>query len=263
MSLLGVDKERCQKDGLCAEVCPAGLIGPGADGWPVVEAGAEGFCIDCGHCVAVCPARALTHDRLPSAGLEPAARLRPDAAATVDGLLRGRRSVREYQAEPVSRDILAGLLDTARFAPTAKNVQEVGWIVVENPGLTRRLAATALTWLKESGLFPRYVDLAEQGRDVVLRGAPHVILAHAPADNPWGVIDCAIALDQLDLAAAARGLGGCWAGLLIRALADCPPLAGMLPLPEGRQVQAALMLGWPRFRYSSVPPRKALDAIWL
>jgi nitroreductase/Pyruvate/2-oxoacid:ferredoxin oxidoreductase delta subunit len=263
MSLICVDKENCNRDGLCAQACPPGIIRMGEDGFPEVEKGAEDFCISCGHCVSVCMRGAMSHERLPMENFLPARRVKPEAAGEVAELMRGRRSVREFKDTPVDRHVLQELLDTARFAPTATNSQKVGWIMVEDPAATRRLAELGADWLRKANIFPRYVALLDRGRDMILRGAPHLVLAHAPADYAWGAIDCTIAATYLELAAAAHGLGACWAGLMIRAVAQHPPAAQALGLPEGRTVHAALMLGLPKYRYYLVPPRNKADVSWL
>jgi nitroreductase len=53
--------------------------------------------------------------------------------------LRTTGAVREFTADPVPREVLARILDTARFAPSGGNRQ--GWrvVVVEDPATRRRL----------------------------------------------------------------------------------------------------------------------------
>ncbi|MEJ2657168.1 MAG: nitroreductase family protein [Desulfobacterales bacterium] len=56
MSLLTADQELCQRDGICAEVCPTAIIEfKDKDAFPTLVDGGEKLCIRCGHCVAVCP----------------------------------------------------------------------------------------------------------------------------------------------------------------------------------------------------------------
>ena len=55
-------------------------------------------------------------------------------------LLLARRSIRRYKKTPVSRKVLAELLDVARCAPTGSNKQKVHWIVYSQQEKVRRLA---------------------------------------------------------------------------------------------------------------------------
>lgn len=262
MSLICLDRVNCRRDGICMEVCPAGVITADAEGYPVVKDGAEAFCNKCGHCVAACATGALSHERLPMIDFLPNRKPRPETVAEVEPLMLGRRSVRAYKDKPVEHALLARIIDVARRAPTAVNSQQVGWIMVEDPAKTRRLAELGMEWLRGAG-HPRYVELWDQGREVFLRGAPHVAVAHAPTGNAWGAADCAIALTYMELAAAAHGLGACWAGLLTRAASAHARVSEALELPQGRTVHGALMLGWPKYRYSLVPPRNAANVAWL
>lgn len=52
--------------------------------------------------------------------------------ARLNAFLRMRRSVREFKPDPVPREVLEGVLDAARYAPTASNRQDLGWIVVQD-----------------------------------------------------------------------------------------------------------------------------------
>ena len=91
MSLFEVDQKKCARDGICAAVCPIGII-EFRDRTPVPTADAETRCISCGHCVAVCPAAALSHCRMTPGdcqSLEAGWRLDPAsierAGAAIDG----------------------------------------------------------------------------------------------------------------------------------------------------------------------------------
>ena len=58
--LFYIDAEKCNRDGICVEACGRRLIEMGeADSVPTQIADAKELCINCGHCVAVCPSGAL------------------------------------------------------------------------------------------------------------------------------------------------------------------------------------------------------------
>ena len=45
--------------------------------------------------------------------------------------IKGRRSVRRFKPDPISRNVIEGLLDTAIWAPSAMNRQEWSFVVVQ------------------------------------------------------------------------------------------------------------------------------------
>jgi nitroreductase/NAD-dependent dihydropyrimidine dehydrogenase PreA subunit len=259
MSQITVDTDQCKRDGICVAVCPARSLVLNGDGFP--EEIPESRCILCGHCVAVCPCGALTHAGLPQEEFLPAARKLP-APEEIDSFLMSRRSVREFKDRPVARKTLETLLDVARRAPTASNSQKLHWIVVEDGASVHALSAEAMNCLRTSGMPAATLEQWDNGYDFILRGAPTVIVACAPADYGWGKQDCAIALTYLELAAEARGLGVCWAGYLTRVAELHAPLRQALAVPDGYVVCGGLMLGERKYSYKLVPPRKPLSVQW-
>ena len=261
MSQIAVNESLCRRDGVCVAVCPSLTLGKDANGFP--HEAVEGTCFSCGHCVAVCPNGALSHSGLPQDAELPASATLP-AAEAVDALLNGRRSVREFKDRPVSKETLEALLDIARRAPTAVNSQKLHWIVVPDAAKVSALSAESMNWLRRPNTnLPPFLAAWDRGYDGVMRGAPAAVVVCTPSDYEWGIADCAIALTFVEVAAEARGLGVCWAGLLARVAGMHPPLRALLGVPEGYTVRGGLMIGEPKYRYRLVPPRKPLSAHWL
>ncbi|MGB8260789.1 MAG: nitroreductase family protein [Terracidiphilus sp.] len=260
MPSISVDTAACTKDGFCVDVCPSRFLTRTAEGYPAQAANRQ--CIVCGHCVAVCPTGALVHSEIPADALRPVPRDLP-SAAQIDALLVSRRSVRLFHDRPLPRATLEELLDVARRAPTAVNSQLVHWTVVNDSEKVHALAQQIVQWTAASNPSSPMVEEWRRGYDWALRAAPTVVVASAPASYDWGAPDCAIALTYLELAAAARSLGVCWAGYLTRIAAIHPPLRQMLTIPTDHVVHGALMLGERRVHYRSIPPRKPLSVQWL
>lgn len=262
MGLIQVDVDKCKRDGICAEVCPARIIRLEGEAFPEETADAEERCIACGHCVAVCPTEALSHSRV--TGCLPFQKDRSVSAEALEQSLKMRRSIREFKAAPVPREVLAHVIDTARWAPSAGNRQPVRWLVVEKPEDVRRLAGLVADILRPSPVsyLKGVVDAWDQGLDLILRDAPHVIVAHAPIENPWSRVDCAIALTYLELAAQAGGLGTCWAGFFVNAAGSDRRIPDYLGLPSDHEIFGAVMIGYPRFRYHRIPEKNRAVIDW-
>jgi len=266
MSLVTIDHATCRRDGMCSAVCPMGLFEVDGEGFPTFRADADKHCIACGHCVAVCTKGAVHHEALP---LEESLLIDQDLAVSVPALnqlMKRRRSVREFRAEPVPEALVREAIETARWAPSAVNRQPVDWLVIQTASEVRRLAGLVVDYLRNaSKLEPRYapfIEQWEQGKDPILRNAPHLVVIHAADDWIWSSVDGAIALTQFELAAVANGIGTCWAGFLMRAANGYPPLPEALGIPADHSVFGALMYGFPRYSYHRIPPRQEARVTW-
>jgi nitroreductase len=232
----------------------------------------EGACFRCGHCVAVCPTGAFSHQY---AAAEQCLPIRQDLRVTgeqVGQLMRSRRSVRNFTDEPILRDTIAELLDIARFAPSGCNAQPVHWLVIHDTAQVRKIAELVVGGLRHiieqeprsplAVILGRLVKAWDEGADVVIRGAPHLILAHAPESDPLAPSASTIAQTYLELAASAQGLGACWMGLVDMTANNWPPLRQHLALPDDHVVLATIAIGNPKFRYVRIPPRHPLRVVW-
>ena len=264
MAMITIDHNKCKKDGICAAECPFSLISlTGDDAFPEIRPAAARLCIQCGHCVAVCPHGALSLAGTTSDNFQPIGNGSPPTLKKTGLLLTTRRSIRTYEQQTVPHDHIEQLLDLCRWAPSAKNEQPVQWLVLESPEAVRQMAGLVVDWLRTGTTYPGIVAAWDQDKDMVLRGAPHLLVAHAHKDSLKPEIDCTIALTYFDLAAASCGIGTCWAGILMSAVAaGYQPLLDALALPEGHQLYGAMIFGYPRFPYFKVPARKEARITW-
>ena len=264
MALITIDRTRCKKDGICAAECPFSLIAlTGEDGFPEIRPAAARLCIQCGHCVAVCPHDALSLAAMKPDGFRAIGNGALPTLKKTGQLLTSRRSIRTYQQQTVPRKDIEALLDVCRWAPSAKNAQPVHWLVLENPKAVRHLAGLAVEWLRTGSAYPGIVAAWDQGKDMVLHGAPHLLVAHAHEKSLKPEVDCTIALTYFELAASSCEIGSCWAGILMSAVAaGYQPLLDALALPEEHRPYGALIFGYPRFPYFKIPPRKEPRVIW-
>ena len=273
MSLFTIDQKKCKRDGMCAKECPAQIIVlADKESFPTLMENGEESCINCGHCVAVCPHGALALNTMPLAECPKIQSKLLLDASQIRELLMARRSIRFYKNRIVAHDLLEDLIDTARYAPTASNKQQVQWMVFENPAEVNRLASMVIDWARlmlplmpdESMVkkMERRIAAWDNGIDPMLRGAPHLIVAHSQADLPFAEADCVNALSYLELYAYTKGLGTCWAGYLTAAVNFHEPLVQALALPPGHKCFGAVMLGYPQYKYTRIPKRKAPVVTW-
>lgn len=261
----------CIRCGLCARVCPYGVLGMDEKGAPVVL---SENCIRCGHCTAVCPTGALTHTLAPLSDQHPVdPSLLPDADHA-EHLLLARRSIRDFHPTPVQEDTLIRLLAAARYAPTGANYQGVQFHVISRKEKLEQISAAALEWAEEqmrqqtpsSGFLAPIMKYRQTtGSDVVLRDAPCLILSLLPQPmHPALLENGRFPLVYAQLFAPTLGLGSCWAGMLEQCIfSGYAPVLELLALPEETGFAGAIMLGYPRYTHLRIPNRNPLCVTWL
>ena len=272
MGLLIIDISKCKRDGFCVKDCPTAIIKLGEKGFPEIITGGEATCLDCGHCVAVCPHDALSHERIPIVR-SPVIRedLRINESQALQ-FLRFRRSVRHFLDKPVEKEKIQRLIEAARYAPTGGNSQMVEWIVINDKSRIRHIAGLTVNWLREiiknpqviaaSPYLPVAIAAWAAGNDSVLRGAPSLVIAMAPKEAMNGLVDLTLALSYLDLFASALDLGTCWAGLLQGALLNDPPVKAAVGIPDSYPHHYPIMVGYPEFGFHRLPERRAPKIIF-
>jgi nitroreductase/NAD-dependent dihydropyrimidine dehydrogenase PreA subunit len=275
MDLFTVDRAKCNLCGLCAEDCPGFVVAMnGREGFPALADGGRERCLKCGHCVAVCPTGAFAHSIIsPGDCVGIDKRLLP-SAETVEHFLKSRRSIRAFKQESVDHATLEKMLDIARYAPSGHNTQPVSWTVVSGRERLKGMGDLVVEWMRaavkerpelDSTLKLSWVaDSWSLGIDILTREAPHIVIAHAPwSYEAIGQEASIIALTYLELAAHSLGVGACWAGYFKMAAVNYAPLQKALGIPEGHRPYGAMMLGYPKYRYSRIPLRKEPDVMWL
>jgi nitroreductase/NAD-dependent dihydropyrimidine dehydrogenase PreA subunit len=273
MNFLDVDKTKCRHDGACVADCPVEILKlDEATQMPVVIEGRQEFCINCGHCVAVCPHGALSLGTMPVSVCEPLGndwRLSPDAASR---FLKGRRSTRVFKDKGVERPLIEKLIDTAHYAPSGINRQPVCWSVVYERKRVAEAAQLTVDWMKTlikeqsplaQGLHMESLLRAwEKGKDRICRRAPHLIVAYGLTDDMTAGQASTIALTFLELSAASFGLGACWAGYVHMAANMYPPLKKFLGLRSRENCYGIMLLGFAKYPYFRIPLRNTPKVIW-
>jgi len=118
--------------------------------------------------------------------------------------IKTRRSIRAFTQEEVSDREIEKILDAARWAPSAGNIQPWIFVVVRNPKMKRRLSEAALnqSFIEEAPVvIVVCADQERAGRGYGSRGV-----------NLYCIQDTAAATENILLAARALGLGACWVG---------------------------------------------------
>jgi len=178
--------------------------------------------------------------------------------------IRERRSCRNYSPEPIDEDVIEKILDAAVWAPSPLNAQPWEFIVVTSDAVNEEIIGEAercCEWaIKESG----WNWLSGYKMDF-LRPVPVIV---AVVGNPakTGVDQfmengstayqhaCAAAIQNIQLAAHAEGLGSLWFTFYDRAA-----MKKILGVKENKEVIALVCLGKAAGDPARAPRKSAAD----
>lgn len=276
MSLIKIDEDKCNKDGICVRECPIALLAQKDDkSIPQATDNAENMCMHCGHCVAVCPTGALSLSNILVDDCLPIKKELALNVEQVEQFLRSRRSIRQFKDKEASKETIAKLIDLARYAPTAHNDQAVEWIVICGKDEIKKYTELVVDYFRqvlkedpEEGKekhFDLIVGAWDMGIDIIGRNASHLIIAHASKTATFSrfyPMDCATAIGYAELAAPILGLGTCWNGMFLIAINEWKPLCDALSIPEQNGCYGVLMAGYPAVKYYRMPARREPKIMW-
>lgn len=281
---ISIDSGRCIRCGRCVKVCPSLVFGQQGER-AAVAVEAPGNCIGCGHCVAACPAAAVVHADFPAEKVHPVDRTQLPTPDQLLLLCRVRRSNRALSRKPVPQEHIDRILEAAHTAPTASNLQQVGYTVLTDPddlrfvieytlGFCRRmlrllempvLGPVIRKAVKGADgyrlTFRRLLDEYGAGRDRILRGATALIFIHTPADNRFGAIDSQLAYQNGSLMAETLGVSQIYTGFVLTAAqADKKRRLARHFGIEGT-IHAGMALGMPEFLFPNYADKKPLFSV--
>lgn len=191
----------------------------------------------------------------------------------LSGAIRKRRMVRAFTDQPVAADLVDGLIDLARRAPSAGNSQGWAFVVLSGADETARywdvtLPAERRSSFRWPGLVtaPVLVLVLVRPDTWVERYAEHDKAATGLGAGPgeWPVpywwVDGGMATEHLLLGAVEAGLGACFFGLF----GHEPAVLSALGVPDGWRAVGTIALGHPAPAEpgrSAARPRRSLGDV--
>jgi nitroreductase len=183
--------------------------------------------------------------------------------------IKKRQSVRLYEQKPIPKDIINTLIEAGNLAPSTgemKLVEEGGrkrkivnyqpwrFVVIENPEFKQTLFQTiepirskfyesmkeTMPDMYERGM--KLYEMMDEPKDLIFYSAPVVIYVIGSAQNSIG---CAMACENIMLAAVSLGLGCCYVGFGAMVTQD-PDVAKSLELKDGERIYGPVIFGYPK-----------------
>jgi len=76
--------------------------------------------------------------------------------------------------------------------------------------------------------------------------------------------NCSIAVRNMEIMAKTMGLGTCWAGFLsVAAHLGKKKIETYLEIPDDHSIYGAIMVGYPKFEYRKIIPRREREVRWI
>jgi len=154
-------------------------------------------------------------------------------------IIKTRRSVRRFKSTTISDYLISSLIDSARHAPSADNIQPWEFIIVKDKRIREQLAKTH-AWSNFVNDAPVCI----------------VVLGNEKESPSYFTLDAACATENLLLASHALGLGACWVAVYdpynpsfekhVRNVLNIPPhlrIIAMVPIgyPDEKTVPRSLL----------------------
>jgi len=202
-------------------------------------------------------------------------------------VLKSRKSIRRYKADPIPDEMLDKILEAARWAPTGENYQPWRFIVVRNQETRNKIGDLAKqgsgsrmsAWYCLGELQQRFegiqdpvkraevLELMYSGRvSEFAKQAPVVIavigdLRVGSGDVPY---DLSAAAENMLLQAHSMGLGACWVHGPVASTRDAKRFKEILGIPTGMgdyKVIAFLAFGFPKEQRKHPRPKLPLEEL--
>jgi ferredoxin len=261
MPRVQIDKNKCTGCGKCIPDCTCSNLK--LDGGKAEFINAD--CIACGHCVAICPADAVSVPSFDMDGVLELSGLNTHVdPETLLNAIRARRSVRQYQERKIEREKLESVVEAGRYTATAVNLQGNRFAVIQDRlNELKKVIWDDIEKVVGSGApealpLKRLADMRrDEGTDYLFRDAPACILN--TTKNLW---DAGMAAQSMELEAVSLGLGVLHNGYLTAAVNLSQNARDWLGFAKGTKTSTTMLIGYPSVKYLRTAPRKAANVTW-
>ncbi|MBO8462491.1 MAG: nitroreductase family protein [Firmicutes bacterium] len=231
-------------------------------------------CIKCGHCIAICPVKAISCDDEKEYAMDEVIEYEKEKfdidPETLMNFMKFRRSVRLFKEDDIEEEKIQKIIEAGKYTQTASNMQDVSYVIVKDKlQEVRKMVLETLNAMADKMLADEntpkqfityaymwkqmYQDFIENpdGKDKLFFKAPVLLIVKANR-----TINGALAASKMELMVNALGLGTYFSGFLEKALSVNPKIGELLKVEEGEEVAACMLIGYPKVKYKRTVPRK-------
>jgi nitroreductase len=181
----------------------------------------------------------------------------------LDSCIKGRRSVRAYTDEPVSKEQIEAVLEAGIWAPTGMHREPCRFIVIEDKALIKYVSDETKLLVKQ--LMPPLAKQFATEADVVCYNAPVLILICTEKYKQWdnvNLLDSVLAAQNMFLKAYELGLGTCYMGF-VNLVNSKPDALKEIGIPENFEMKVPLILGHPKTKQGAGKRNKPVVLKWI
>lgn len=170
--------------------------------------------------------------------------------------IKTRRSIRKYTTEIVSKIDLEDIVELASFAPSWKNSQTPGYVIIQNREILEKIAENGILEFEFNkntilGCSALVVITTKSGRCGYERDGSF----STKKKDKWEMFDAGIAAQTFMLIAHEKGIGSVVLGIF-----DEDYIARQIGLEKDKTVSALIAVGYPAEK-PDAPKRKPVDEL--
>ena len=182
-------------------------------------------------------------------------------------LLESRKSIRKFKPQAPPKEVIERILEAAMQAPSGKNRQNWRFFVVSGEKRDEYLKLSQKSWLGikdvlQTRLKPSLYDFTERFF-YTLGDAPYIVFcySHNSDDEKYltSIGSVYMAVENLNLAAVAEGLGCCTMGAPLEIKSEVDEFLGIKDL----ELLCAVVLGYPDHNPPKAPRQRDGKITWL
>jgi nitroreductase len=164
----------------------------------------------------------------------------------LDACIKGRRSVRAYTDELVSKEQLDAVLEAGTWAPTGMSREPWKFVVIENKHLIKYVSDETKELVKTA--MPAMAEQFSTDKDIICYNAPMLVLICTEKDPQWShvsMLDSVLATQNMFLKAYELGLGTCYMGF-VQLINNHPEILRKLGVPDNCELTVPFIIGHPK-----------------
>jgi len=181
----------------------------------------------------------------------------------LESCIKGRRSVRAYTDESVSKEQIEAVLEAGIWAPTGMHREPWKFIVIEDKKLIKYVSDETKILVQQ--MMPPLAKQFSTNTDIICYNAPVLVLVCAEKDEQWSninLLDSVLAAQNMFLKAYELGLGTCYMGF-VNFLNNKPDALKKVGVPDNCNLMVPFIIGHPKTKQGTGKRNKPVILSWV